>query len=157
MPIRHRSSAPSRQSRLRPTLLMVAGALAAGACGADGSDSAAEERAATAGLVISTAADAGGLVPPLVATTAGKQVVDLLFDNLATPIGNAVVTAGDAGFKPQLARRWTWAADSLSIAFELDPAARWHDGQPVTAADVRFSFQLFTDPAVASMHARGFD
>jgi peptide/nickel transport system substrate-binding protein len=157
MPISRHSSAPSRPSRLRPTLLLIAGALASGACGAGDTDSAAEERAATAGLVISTAADAGGLVPPLVATTAGKQVVDLLFDNLATPIGSSVQTAGDAGFKPQLARRWTWAPDSLSIAFELDPRARWHDGQPVTAADVRFSFQLFTDPAVASMHARGFD
>jgi peptide/nickel transport system substrate-binding protein len=160
MPTSRRTASRSRLSIRCRTLLAIVGALATGACGADGgggNDSEAEERAATAGLVISTAADAVGLVPPLVATTAGKQVVDLLFDNLATPVGSAVQTAGDAGFKPQLARRWSWAADSLSIAFEMDPRARWHDGQPVTAADVRFSFQLFTDPEVASMHARGFD
>ena len=29
--------------------------------------------------------------------------------------------------------KWTWAPDSLSIAFSLDPRARWHDGKPVTA------------------------
>ncbi|HEX3159741.1 MAG TPA: peptide ABC transporter substrate-binding protein, partial [Gemmatimonadaceae bacterium] len=147
-----------RLPRQRATLLL-AGALAAAGCGrADGEGTAdADMRAATAGVVIATAADADALVPPLVATTAGKQVVDLLFDHLAAPATAPVETVGDAGFRPELARRWTWAADSLSIAFELDPEARWHDGHPVTAPDVRFSFHLFTDPAVASTHARSFE
>ena len=147
-----------RLPRQRATLLL-AGALAAAGCGrADGEGTAdADMRAATAGVVIATAADADALVPPLVATTAGKQVVDLLFDHLAAPATAPVETVGDAGFRPELARRWTWAADSLSIAFELDPEARWHDGKPVTAPDVRFSFHLFTDPAVASTHARSFE
>lgn len=154
---RHRS-APALPPRLRPLALLAAAAFAVGACGgSDAADDAdAELAAATAGIVISTAADADALVPPLVRTTAGKQVVDLLFDNLATPAGAPVQTVGDAGFRPQLARRWTWAADSLSIAFEIDPDARWHDGRPVTAADVRFSHQLFTDPAVGSIHAATF-
>ncbi len=106
-------------------------------------------------LTISTAVDADALIPPLVGTTQGKQAVDLLFDFLAearTPIS----TSGDAGFRPQLATRWQWAPDSLSIAFSIDPRARWHDGAPVRAGDVRFSFALFTDPVVASMHASNF-
>ena len=45
------------------------------------------------------------------------------------------------------------AQDSLSIAFELDPSARWHDGQPVRANDVRFSFQTTRDPKVAAAPA----
>ena len=157
MPTSRRPSTRLRPSLSPRALLVIVGALTSGGCGSGGDDTSAEYRAATAGLVISTAADAVGLVPPLVATTAGKQVVDLLFDNLATPTGTSVLTAGDAGFRPQLARRWTWAPDSLSIAFELDPRARWHDGKAVTAADVRFSHQLFTDPKVASLHARSFD
>ncbi len=106
-------------------------------------------------LTISTAADADALIPPLVSTTQGKQAVDMLFDYLAeakTPVS----TTGDAGFGPQLATRWQWAADSLSIAFSIDPRARWHDGAPVRASDVRFSFALYTDPKVASMHASDF-
>ncbi len=106
-------------------------------------------------LTISTAVDADALIPPLVGTTQGKQAVDMLFDFLAeakTPIS----TVGDAGFGPQLATRWQWAPDSLSIAFSIDPRARWHDGVPVRANDVRFSFALFTDPVVASMHASDF-
>ena len=31
-------------------------------------------------------------------------------------------------------------ADRLGISFDLNPAARWHDGRPVTAADVVFTF-----------------
>lgn len=63
---------------------------------------------------------------------------------------------GDAGFRPQLAAGWTWAPDSLSVAFALNPAARWHDGTPVRARDVAFSFAVYTDPVVASPHASNF-
>ena len=48
---------------------------------------------------------------------------------------------GDKGFTPRLAKKWTWAPDSMSIAFSLDPRARWHDGKPVTANDVRYTLQ----------------
>ncbi len=130
------------------------GALALAACSAGEDTASADVRAATAGVVISTAADADALVPPLVATTAGKQVVDLLFDHLAEPVATTVNTAGDASFRGVLAKAWRWSPDSLSIAFDIDTAARWHDGRPVTAADVRFSFLLYKDPTVGSMHAR---
>ena len=61
---------------------------------------------------------------------------------------DALNTVGDKGFKPRLAERWEWAADSLSIVFHLNPRARWHDGQPVRASDVRYSLALIKDPAV---------
>jgi oligopeptide transport system substrate-binding protein len=35
---------------------------------------------------------------------------------------------------PALALGWTCAGDGLAWSFRLDPAARWHDGGPVTAA-----------------------
>ena len=99
--------------------------------------------------------DADALVPPLVSTTQGKQVMDMVFDYLAT-LGDSMVVTGDRGFTPQLARAWEWAPDSLSVAFGIDPRARWHDGRPVRASDVRFSFGLYTDPVVASPHAATF-
>ena len=57
---------------------------------------------------------------------------------------------GDKGFRPQLAERWDWAPDSLSIAFHINPHARWHDGLPVRASDVRYSVNLTKDPALGS-------
>src|SRR5688500_7680307 len=77
------------------------------------------------------------------------MVFDQIFDRLAE-IGDSLNVVGDAGFKPRLARRWTWARDSLSIAFTIDSTARWHDGRPVRAEDVRFTFELYTDPTTGA-------
>jgi peptide/nickel transport system substrate-binding protein len=107
-------------------------------------------------LTISTPADADALLPLFVQSTQGKQAVDLLFDHLARPDGE-IETVGDSRFRAQLAKRWVWSPDSLAIAFELDPSARWHDGKPVTASDVRFSFALYTDSVVASPIAGAFE
>jgi peptide/nickel transport system substrate-binding protein len=100
-------------------------------------------------LVISTAGDADVLFPPLTFTAAGRAVSDVVFDKLAE-IGDELNTVGDKGFTPRLAQRWEWAPDSLSIAFHLDPRARWHDGRPVRASDVRFSLDATRDPALGS-------
>ncbi|MEP6779924.1 MAG: peptide ABC transporter substrate-binding protein [Gemmatimonadaceae bacterium] len=106
-------------------------------------------------LTISTPADADALLPPLVQTTQGKQAVDMIFDYLAEPIAS-IETVGDAGFRGSLATSWSWSHDSLSIAFAIDPRARWHDGRPVRANDVKFSYSLYVDPVVASPHAGDF-
>jgi peptide/nickel transport system substrate-binding protein len=106
--------------------------------------------AATGGtLVIATSGDADNLFPPLTMTSQGRQVVDQLFDYLAD-IGPALNTIGDGGFTPRLAESWSWAPDSSWIAFHLNPRARWHDGQPVRASDVRFTFRLLTDTTLGS-------
>jgi peptide/nickel transport system substrate-binding protein len=100
-------------------------------------------------IVIASAADADVLFPPLTLTLQGKQVVDQVFDNLAD-IGPALNTVGDAGFTPRLADSWRWAPDSMSVAFHVNPKARWHDGPAVTAQDVRYTFQLVKDTSLAS-------
>lgn len=100
-------------------------------------------------VVIATATDAGTILPPLVGGIIEREVSDMVYDRLAD-IGDDLGTVGDRGFRPQLAERWDWAPDSLSIAFHLHPRARWHDGQPVRASDVRYSVRLAKDPALGS-------
>lgn len=107
-------------------------------------------------IVLSSAADADVLFPPLTLTLMGKQVVDQVFDNLAD-IGPSLNTVGDAGFTPRLADRWQWGADSQSVAFHMNPRARWHDGVPVNAEDVRYTFQLVKDTSLASPLASNLD
>lgn len=137
--------------QLRPAgfstlLLGLIGVLAVTGCGPDKSAA----RAAGGGtLVVATAGDADNLFPPLTMTDQGRQVTDQIFDYMAD-IGPQLNTIGDAGFTPRLAKSWTWAADSGSIAFHLNERARWHDGKPVTASDVRFTFRLLTDSALGS-------
>jgi peptide/nickel transport system substrate-binding protein len=50
---------------------------------------------------------------------------------------------------PWLAERWELA--DTSVTFHLRRDVRWHDGQPVTAEDVKFTFDLAKDPATASL------
>ena len=100
-------------------------------------------------LIVVMPAEPGTLFPPQVAGTQGGAVISALFDKLAD-IGPALETYGDAGFRPRLARSWQWAADSLSIAFTLDSAAHWHDGAPLRAADVVYTFRAYTNDSVGA-------
>ena len=127
-------------------LLQAAGCLGAFAVGACGG-AATTSHGGT--VVVATAADAETLFPPLGRALSTKTVTDVLFDKLAE-IGPALNTVGDAGFAPRLAQRWDWSNDSLRLTFHLDPHARWHDGVPLRASDVRFAFSIYTDPAVGA-------
>jgi peptide/nickel transport system substrate-binding protein len=96
-------------------------------------------------VIIATPADADALVPTIVRTSSGRLASELLFDRLAD-MGPERNTVGDAGFLPRLAQSWSWSADSLAISFDLDPRARWHDGQPVVAADVIAALRAIRSP-----------
>lgn len=100
-------------------------------------------------VIIATGADADHVLPPLVATSVGKQVSDALFLPIAR-IGDSLNMLGDDGFTGLLAVRWDWSTDSLAIRFELDPAARWHDGTPVRAQDVAFSLDTYRSKAIGA-------
>lgn len=106
-----------------------------------------ETRPSGGTMVISAFAEPDLLLPPLTLSGQGQQVVDAVFDRLLFP-----VTDPDGGTRvvPQLASAWSWTPDSLAIDFTIDEKARWHDGVPVTAADVRFTWQAYIDSTVAS-------
>lgn len=50
---------------------------------------------------------------------------------------------------PHLAEKW--ALSDTSVTFTLRRDVKWHDGQPVTAEDVKFTFDMAKDPASASL------
>jgi peptide/nickel transport system substrate-binding protein len=116
--------------------------------GCSGSDSAPERRPGGT-LAISIGGDPDVLIPSLVSTVQAAQMVDLIYDRLAE-IGDSLNVVNDGGFTPRLADRWTWSPDSLSIAFHINPRAKWHDGQPVRASDVRFTLQSTRDSTLGS-------
>ena len=100
-------------------------------------------------LVIAAGGDPDILVPSLLSNVQAAEIVDLVYDRLAN-IGDSLNILNDAGFTPRLADHWTWSQDSLSIAFHIDPLAKWHDGTPVRSNDVRFTFQTTTDSTLGS-------
>ncbi len=100
-------------------------------------------------VVIAAGADGDLLFPLLWSESQARVYTELMFDKLAD-IGDGQNTVGDAGYVPRLATSWRWSPDSLAITFAIDPRARWHDGRPVRATDVRFAYLLFTDSVVRS-------
>ncbi|MEK7667543.1 MAG: ABC transporter substrate-binding protein [Gemmatimonadota bacterium] len=99
-------------------------------------------------LIIVTAGDADVLFPPSGAVTTSADVAGLVFSRLAELTGDRN-TVDDAGFRPSLAQRWEHA-DSTTLVFHLDPRARWHDGAPVRAEDVAFTYDVYRDALVGS-------
>lgn len=85
-------------------------------------------------LVVAVQADPGHLNPAISTASPVHAVADSLFNGL-------VALDADTNPLPDLAQSWDISEDGLRYRFHLAPGARWHDGKPVTAADVKFSFE----------------
>jgi peptide/nickel transport system substrate-binding protein len=59
------------------------------------------------------------------------------------PLHDALVKLMPGGMQPSLAESWTMSADGLVYDFVLRAGVRFHNGDPVTAEDVRFSFDRY--------------
>ena len=132
---------------MRLTIVIALLSLVVAGCTRSDSAGPAGENGGT--LVISVGGDPDVLFPPLSETTTAQIIEDLVYDRLAN-IGDSLNTVGDGGFRPSLARSWTWGGDSLSIAFHLDSAAKWHDGVPVRSSDVKATYRVYTDSVSGS-------
>jgi peptide/nickel transport system substrate-binding protein len=55
---------------------------------------------------------------------------------------------------PSLAESWSASPDGLAYEFVLRKGVRFHNGDPVTAEDVKFSFERYRGTAAASYKAR---
>lgn len=58
---------------------------------------------------------------------------------------------------PYLARSWSFAEDGSAVTFELRDDLSWHDGTPVTARDVAFTFNRVRDPETGYPNPAYFD
>lgn len=99
-------------------------------------------------LINAAVAEPGTLLPPSSEDIVANDIDEQLFLKLAD-VGPSENTIGDEDFQPLLAQKWEWDGP-LTLVFHIDPRARWQDGLRVTAADVEFTFNAYTDSAVAS-------
>lgn len=76
--------------------------------------------------------------------TYSAMVFDLLYGKL---LG---MNARTSELEPALARRWAVSDDGREFTFVLDERATWSDGRPVTAEDVRWTFDAVMDPKSAT-------
>ena len=61
----------------------------------------------------------------------------------------------DGNYVPSLATEWTISPDGLTWTFQLRQDVKFHDGTPLNAAAVKFSFDRILDPATKSITAAG--
>jgi peptide/nickel transport system substrate-binding protein len=90
------------------------------------------------------------LNPYLHALASSSTVYRFVFDSLYT-----IDWTGQ--WKPALATSDTVSPDGRTWTFSLRPGVRWSDGQPLTSADVKFTWQLATNRDVNVTYATGFD
>ncbi len=99
-------------------------------------------------IVISNLTDITG-VNPLIAgqTELQFEIAQLVFQRLLEE--QADFDQGPPTFAPALAESWEFSEDRTRLTFKLRDGLSWSDGAPLTAEDVRFTWQAQTDPAVA--------
>jgi peptide/nickel transport system substrate-binding protein len=100
--------------------------------------------------VVVSGAEPPTLLPPFAFIDIHAALAHQLFWRLAD-VGPESTSRGHEGFVPRLARSWHFSPDSLTITFDIHPDARWHDGRPVTAHDVEFTFDIYRDSLVNSI------
>jgi peptide/nickel transport system substrate-binding protein len=85
-------------------------------------------------------AETSGIVTPY-------MVLYALHDALVKPM------PGEA-LAPSLAQSWSESEDGLTLEFVLRPGVAFHNDDPVTADDVKFSFERYRGASAAMMHTR---
>jgi peptide/nickel transport system substrate-binding protein len=94
----------------------------------------AQETPARGGTVVQAiSADPPTLNPGLTTDTQAWSVMGKMFNGL-THLDSEYAS------HPDLAESWDISKDGLTYTFRLRKNARWHDGTPVTSADVKFSY-----------------
>ena len=128
MTIDHASDAP----RLSRRQILKAGGLTLGAL-AVGRAAAAQTPRPGGTLISAQTTEATGLDPQLVPALSRSRRSPLMysqlvrFDETMTP-------------RPELAQSWETSKDGLTWTFKLREGVKFHDGQEMTSADVRFTF-----------------
>ncbi|MEX2609175.1 MAG: ABC transporter substrate-binding protein [Gemmatimonadota bacterium] len=122
---------------------VTAAVLLAAACGGDGGGGAGET------IVVGMRSDFSGFNSITNSSLYTSEVINYA---LFTPL---IQYDADLQPEPWLAESWTEEGDT-AVVFTLRSDVRWHDGQPVTAEDVKWTFDMAKDPASASLIGSAF-
>ena len=108
-----------------------------------------------------TAAPEGTMTWAIHVTLASRWLDPGDTEGIATPfmvlyaLHDALVKPMPAGlYTPSLAESFTQSKDGLTYEFVLRKGARFHNGEPVTAADVKFSFDRYKGSGVKTLKDR---
>ncbi|HEU5424996.1 MAG TPA: ABC transporter substrate-binding protein, partial [Nitrolancea sp.] len=95
-------------------------------------------------VVYGSSADAQTANPVLSHDTASGAIINLMFQ------GVVQTSPEDGSPAPSLAKSWDISQDGITYTFTLNDGIKWHDGQPFSADDVKFTYDLFLNPEANS-------
>jgi len=87
--------------------------------------------------------------PTTTAQVADSMTYDFLFDGL--------INVGAEGKKPALAKSWTISPDGKQVDFMLREGIKFHNGDPFTAADVKFTFESLAKAGSTHIYAKVYN
>lgn len=97
-------------------------------------------------VVVGVPSDLESWNPYLTTTAFSSDLLTLLYPTLAVEQND--YREHPPSFAPWLAESWTFSEDGFELTVRLDPRARWHDGTPITSADLLFTWRVQTSPEV---------
>jgi len=100
-------------------------------------------------IVEGSIGDASNLIPLLSSDSTSHGIASLVYNGLVK-YDKEVNIVGD------LAESWKISRGGLVITFHLRKGVKWHDGQPFTARDVKFTYELTIDPKTPTAYAGDF-
>jgi peptide/nickel transport system substrate-binding protein len=137
----HQLDAINRRAFLRRSA-GVAGALAVGglaACGDDQAQEQGQDQGQRERVTLRLAGEDSGFPSPFGYMRGGGYVqMSFIYDTLLWKDASGELL-------PWMAARFERSQDGRAYTFELRDGLTWHDGRPVTAEDVAFSFRYFAE------------
>lgn len=89
-------------------------------------------------LIDAMSGEPSGLIAMIAGESAASAIAGNIFNSLLKYDRNLEL-------KGELASSWDISSDQRTITFHLKPDLKWADNQPLTSADVLFTWQLVTD------------
>jgi len=101
-------------------------------------------------IVYASIGDASRLLPLLASDSASSAITGLVYNGLLKYNERLEIVG-------ELAESWDVSPDGLVFTFVLHPNVRWHDGAPLTAEDVRFTYEKLVDPNVRTPYSSSYE
>ncbi|MBU0758836.1 MAG: peptide-binding protein [Candidatus Omnitrophica bacterium] len=100
-------------------------------------------------IVVGSIGEPRTLVPILASDSSSGTICGMIFNGLLKYDKDLHLT-GD------LAESWSVSDDGLEIIFYLRKGVMWHDGEPFTAKDVKFTYERLIDSGIRTPYAGDF-
>ncbi|MDQ6603306.1 MAG: ABC transporter substrate-binding protein, partial [Chloroflexota bacterium] len=98
-------------------------------------------------IIEGSTTDVRTLNPLLQSDTSSARINALMFDGLVE------INPDTLQASPNLATKWETSSDGKTYTFTVKQGVKWHDGQPFSADDVKFSYDLYMNKDTGTARA----